>query len=94
MEPIGVLRSGRRYCGSTRGRINHPRILNSALGNIAALRRAQGTSPAEHFRFVSIWQPEGRTLRHPERTKLIEWIATFVALVLVAMFLIATLRLW
>jgi len=33
-------------------------------------------------------------MRHPERAKLIEWIATVVALALVAMFLIATLHLW
>ncbi len=43
MEPIDVLRSGRRYCALTTAKINHPPSLNSTLGYRAALLKAHGT---------------------------------------------------
>lgn len=43
MEPIDVLRSGRRYCALTMVRINQSPLLSSVLGDIAALPRVQGS---------------------------------------------------
>lgn len=42
MEPIDVLRSGRRSCALTVQKINHPPSLSSTLGYRAALRKRRG----------------------------------------------------
>ncbi len=41
VEPIDILRSGRRCCALTVQKINHPPSLSSTLGYRAALRKAQ-----------------------------------------------------